>query len=70
MKILRRTCGGAIGSEQAANARPTAISAIKTRLAELGNEIQAMTPGALATFLRKEDQTVAQLEKTGLLKPE
>jgi len=40
------------------------------RLAELGNEIQAMTPGELATFLAKEDQTVAELAKTGLLKPE
>jgi tripartite-type tricarboxylate transporter receptor subunit TctC len=44
--------------------------AVKTRLAELGNEIQAMTPGELAAFLGKEDQTVAELAKTGLLKPE
>jgi len=47
-----------------------ADSAVKTRLAELGNEIQAMTPGELAAFLGKEDQTVAELEKTGVLKPE
>ncbi len=44
--------------------------AVKTRLAELGNEIQAMTPGELAAFLGKEDQTVAEVEKTGVLKPE
>lgn len=44
--------------------------AVKTRLAELGNEIQAMTPGELAAFLGKEDQAVAELAKTGLLKPE
>ncbi len=44
--------------------------AIRTRLAELGNEIQAMTPGELSAFLAKEDQTVAELAKTGLLKPE
>ena len=44
--------------------------AVKTRLAELGNEIEPMTPAELAAFLGKEDQTVADLAKTGLLKPE
>jgi tripartite-type tricarboxylate transporter receptor subunit TctC len=44
--------------------------AVKTRLAELGNDIQAMTPPELAAFLAKEDQSVAELAKTGLLKPQ
>jgi tripartite-type tricarboxylate transporter receptor subunit TctC len=45
--------------------------AVKKRLAELGNEeLQAMTPAELTAFLQKEDQIVAELAKTGLLKPE
>jgi tripartite-type tricarboxylate transporter receptor subunit TctC len=45
--------------------------AVKKRLAELGNEeLQAMTPPELSAFLQKEDQAVADLAKTGLLKPE
>lgn len=47
-----------------------ADAAVKTRLAELGNETAAMSPSELAAFLGKEDQTVAELAKTGLLKPE
>ena len=47
-----------------------ADAAAKKRLAELGNEIETMTPSALAAFLQKEDETVAELAKTGLLKPE
>jgi tripartite-type tricarboxylate transporter receptor subunit TctC len=44
--------------------------AVQQRLAELGNETRAMSPAELASFLEKEDQSVAELAKTGLLKPE
>jgi tripartite-type tricarboxylate transporter receptor subunit TctC len=44
--------------------------AVQQRLAELGNETRAMSPAELTTFLQKEDQVVAELAKTGLLKPE
>jgi tripartite-type tricarboxylate transporter receptor subunit TctC len=44
--------------------------AVQQRLAELGNETRALSPAELASFLQKEDQSVAELAKTGLLKPE
>ena len=44
--------------------------AVQQRLAELGNETRALSPAQLTSFLQKEDQSVADLAKTGLLKPE
>lgn len=44
--------------------------AVQQRLAELGNETRALSPAELTSFLQKEDQSVAELAKTGLLKPE
>jgi tripartite-type tricarboxylate transporter receptor subunit TctC len=44
--------------------------AVQQRLAELGNETRAMSAAELTSFLEKEDQSVAEMAKTGLLKPE
>lgn len=60
-----------VGKLNAAVNDALADPAVKKRLAELGNEeLQAMAPAELAAFLRKEDQVVAELAKSGLLKPE
>jgi tripartite-type tricarboxylate transporter receptor subunit TctC len=44
--------------------------AVGKREAELGAEVQAMTPQALGAMLKKEDASVVELQKSGLLKVE
>jgi len=44
--------------------------AVQQRLAELGNSTRAMSAAELTSFLQKEDQSVAEMATTGLLKPE
>ena len=44
--------------------------ALREKMADLGAETEAMTPGALTAFLRKEDAAIEELAKSGLLKAE
>lgn len=44
--------------------------AIKEKIEGLGAEVEILTPQALTSFLQKEDAAIADLEKSGLLKPE
>jgi tripartite-type tricarboxylate transporter receptor subunit TctC len=44
--------------------------AVGKREAELGAEVEAMTPQAVGAMLEKEDASVQEIEKAGLLRPE